>query len=157
MYNHGFVRVAAAVPIVKVADCFYNAGNIERMIKEASEKGASIVAFPELSVSGYSCMDLFSQQILLENAKKALKQIIDNTATLDIISIVGLPLEMKEWLLNVAVVFQKGKILGIVPKTYLPNYREFQEKRWFASASVLEDEEIRIFDQTVKISNHIVF
>ena len=135
-YNmkYGFVRVAAAIPIVKVADCKFNAQQIETQIAIADGKGVQIIIFPELSITGYTCADLFGQSLLLEEAEMALMQIMNNTRQMDIISIIGMPVVMNSTLLNSAVVFQKGKILGIVPKTYLPNYKEFYEQRWFTSA-----------------------
>lgn len=132
--DYGFVRIAAAVPTVKVADCKYNAAETERLIKEADSKRVRIVVFPELGITGYTCGDLFAQQLLLRSAEDALSSLLRNTATLDIIAIVGMPVESGGSLLNAAVVIQHGRILGIVPKTYLPNYKEFYEKRWFASA-----------------------
>ena len=127
--KYGFVRVAAAVPAVKVADCKFNAQQIETQIAIADGKGVQIIIFPELSITGYTCADLFGQTLLLEEAEIALMQIMNNTRQMDIISIIGMPVVMNSTLLNCAVVCQKGKILGIVPKTYLPNYKEFYEQR----------------------------
>ena len=138
--NYGFVKVAAAVPLVQVADCFYNIEKIEGLMRQASEKGVQIIAFPELSVTGYTCLDLFAQQTLLNGAEAALLQLVSNTADLDILTIVGVPLRTENRLINAAVVFQKGAIRGVVPKTYLPNYKEFQEQRWFTSATELREE-----------------
>ena len=95
-------------------------------MRQASEKGVQIIAFPELSVTGYTCLDLFAQQTLLDGAEEALLQLVSNTADLDILTIVGVPLRTENRLINAAVVFQKGAIRGVVPKTYLPNYKEFQ-------------------------------
>ena len=89
--NYGFVKVAAAVPLVQVADCFYNIEKIEGLMRQASEKGVQIIAFPELSVTGYTCLDLFAQQTLLDGAEEALLQLVSNTADLDILTIVGKP------------------------------------------------------------------
>ena len=133
--KYGFVKVAAAIPAVKVADCKFNAQQIDTQIAIADGKGAQIIVFPELSITGYSCADLFGQNILLEEAEIALMQIMNNTRQMDIISIVGMPLSVNSTLMNCAIVLQKGKILGIVPKTYLPNHKEFSEQRWFAPAS----------------------
>ena len=130
----GFVKVAAAIPAVKVADCKFNAQQAETQIMVADGKGVQIVIFPELNLTGYSCGDLFSHNLLLEQAEMALMQIVNNTRQLDVISIVGMPVMVNSSLANCAVVFQKGKILGVVPKTYLPNYKEFYEQRWFASS-----------------------
>ena len=109
----------------------------DRLQKEiiiADGKGVQIIAFPELCITGYTCGDLFAQQLLLEEAEMGLMQILNNTRQMDIISILGMPVPLNGVLLNTAVVIQKGKILGVVPKTYLPNYKEFYEKRWFTSA-----------------------
>ena len=116
--NYGFVKVAAAVPLVQVADCFYKIEKIEGLMRQASEKGVQIIAFPELSVTGYTCLDLFAQQTLLDGAEEALLQLVSNTADLDILTIVGVPLRTENRLINAAVVFQKGAIRGVVPKTY---------------------------------------
>ena len=150
-YNmkYGFVRVAAAIPIVKVADCKFNAQQIETQIAIADGKGVQIIIFPELSITGYTCADLFGQSLLLEEAEMALMQIMNNTRQMDIISIIGMPVVMNSTLLNSAVVFQKGKILGIVPKTYLPNYKEFYEQRWFTSALNHPDANVRSEEHTV--------
>lgn len=156
--KYGFVKVAAAVPAVKVADCKFNAQQTETQIVVADGKGVQILIFPELNLTGYSCGDLFGQQILLEEAELALMQIMNNTRQFDIISIVGMPVVVNSTLLNCAVVFQKGKILGVVPKTYLPNYKEFYEQRWFASADAHPDTTmVRLCGQLVKVSRNLLF
>ena len=108
--NYGFIKVAAAVPHVLVADCFYNIGQIENLMRQATEKGVQMMAFPELSVTAYTCLDLFNQQTLLDNAEKALLKLIADTADLGILSIVGVPLRTENRLINAAVAFQKGDI-----------------------------------------------
>ena len=155
--NYGFVKVAAAVPLVQVADCFYNIEKIEGLMRQASEKGVQIIAFPELSVTGYTCLDLFAQQTLLDGAEKALLQLVSNTADLDILTIVGVPLRTENRLINAAVVFQKGAIRGVVPKTYLPNYKEFQEQRWFTSATELRESTISIGEEEYPMGSHLLF
>ena len=155
--KYGFVRVAAAVPAVKVADCKFNAQQIETQIAIADGKGVQIIIFPELSITGYTCADLFGQTLLLEEAEIALMQIMNNTRQMDIISIIGMPVVMNSTLLNCAVVCQKGKILGIVPKTYLPNYKEFYEQRWFTSALNHPDTNIRLCGQNVPVSANLLF
>jgi len=127
------VKAIEAIPAVKVADCHFNAEQTEQQIKQANEQGAEIVVFPELGITGYTCQDLFTQQLLIEQAEQAVGSLLENTKTLDVIAVVGVPVAVDSILLNCAVVFQRGHILGIVPKTYLPNYSEFYEKRWFAS------------------------
>ena len=155
--NYGFVKVAAAVPLVQVADCFYNIEKIEGLMRQASEKGVQIIAFPELSVTGYTCLDLFAQQTLLDGAEAALLQLVSNTADLDILTIVGVPLRTENRLINAAVVFQKGAIRGVVPKTYLPNYKEFQEQRWFTSATELRESTISIGEEEYPMGSHLLF
>lgn len=132
--NYGFIKVAAAVPTLQVADCHYNVREIETLIVQAAGQGVQVICFPELSITGYSCQDLFRQQLLLDAAEHAVMHLLDVTRQLDIISIVGLPVVVGPLLLNCAAVLQHGKVLGMVPKTYLPNYGEFYEKRWFASS-----------------------
>ena len=155
--NYGFVKVAAAVPHVQVADCFYNIEKIEGLMRQASEKGVQIIAFPELSVTAYTCLDLFSQQTLLDGAEAALLKLLNNTADLDILAIVGVPLRTENRLINAAVVFQKGVIRGVVPKTYLPNYKEFQEQRWFTSATELRASTIYIGEEEYPMGSHLLF
>ncbi|MCF0160206.1 MAG: NAD(+) synthase, partial [Bacteroidaceae bacterium] len=152
--NFGFVKVAAAVPALKVADCRFNIQQIESMTLQAAGKGVEIVCFPELCVTGYTCADLFQQDLLLEACESSLMSLLNTTRSLDIITIVGAPVPYNGTLLNCAVVMQKGKILCIVPKTYLPNYKEFYEKRWFASAKSHEDGQIRYCGQTAPIGTH---
>lgn len=155
--NYGYVKVAAAVPRVKVADCKFNAGEIEKEIIIAEGKGVQIIAFPELCVTGYTCGDLFAQQLLLEEAEMGLIHIISNTRQLDIIAILGMPIVMNGVLLNAAVVIQKGKVLGVVPKTYLPNYKEFYEKRWFTSAVDVSETSVRLCGQLVPMGANLLF
>lgn len=155
--NYGFVKVAAAVPRVKVADCKFNAGQIEKEIIIADGKGVQVIAFPELCLTCYTCGDLFAQQLLLEEAEMGLMQVLNNTRQLDIISIVGMPLAVNGTLLNAAVAFQKGKVLGVVPKTYLPNYKEFYEKRWFTSACDFSETSVRLCGQLVPAGANLLF
>ncbi len=142
MTNYGYIKVAAAVPGVKVGDCQFNLQDTERMIARAEGMGVEIIVFPELSITGYTCQDLFRQQLLLDVAEQSVLMLLDFTRQLDIIAIVGAPVQVGMILLNCAVVIQKGEILAIIPKTYLPNYSEFYEKRWFASAQDLHPTEI---------------
>ena len=126
-------------------------------MRQASEKGVQIIAFPELSVTGYTCLDLFAQQTLLNGAEAALLQLVSNTADLDILTIVGVPLRTENRLINAAVVFQKGAIRGVVPKTYLPNYKEFQEQRWFTSVTELRESTISIGKEEYPMGSHLLF
>ena len=155
--NYGFVKVAAAVPHVKVADCKFNVEKIESLIAVAEGKGVQIILFPEMSITGYTCGDLFSQQLLLEEAEMGLMQILNNTRQLDIISIVGMPVIVNSTVINAAVTIQKGKILGVTAKTYLPNYKEFYEQRWFTSALQLRTETVRLCGQVVPIGANLLF
>ncbi|MCI6491850.1 MAG: NAD(+) synthase [Prevotella sp.] len=132
--NYGYIKVASAIPSVKVGDCQFNLQEIEQMIARAEGQGVEVIVFPELSITGYTCQDLFRQQLLLDVAEQSVLMLLDFTRQLDIIVIVGAPVQVGMILLNCAVVIQKGEILAIIPKTYLPNYSEFYEKRWFASS-----------------------
>ncbi len=134
MMNYGYIKVASAIPSVKVGDCQFNLQEIEQMIARAEGQGVEVIVFPELSITGYTCQDLFRQQLLLDVAEQSVLMLLDFTRQLDIIVIVGAPVQVGMILLNCAVVIQKGEILAIIPKTYLPNYSEFYEKRWFASS-----------------------
>ena len=129
----GFIKVAAATPDVRVADCEYNATEIIRMIHEMEEQGAKVMVFPELCITAYTCGDLFWQENLLEEAKVQLVRIAEETKEVDALIFVGLPLEYNGKLYNVAAGLNHGEILGFVPKTYLPNYNEFYEARYFTS------------------------
>lgn len=133
--NNGFIKVAAAVPDLKVADCRYNARRIEAMMRRADAAGVEVICFPELAITGYTCGDLFFQSSLLDGAVDELFDLRMASASMPrLIAVVGLPLRCGGKLYNVAAILREGKILGLVPKTFLPNYNEFQEKRWFASA-----------------------
>ena len=155
--NYGFVKVAAAVPRVKVADCKFNSERLEGLITIAEGKGVQILTFPEMCITGYTCGDLFAQQLLLEQAEMALIQILNSTRQLDIISILGMPVVVNSTVINAAVVIQKGKILGVVPKTYLPNYKEFYEQRWFTSALQVSENCVRLCGQIVPMGNNLLF
>ena len=150
--QHGLIKVASAVPLTKVADCTYNIQQIENLIAQAEGKGVEIIVFPELCVTGYTCQDLFRQTLLIEQAETAMLMLLDFTRQLDIISIVGLPVVVGHQLLNCAAVIQRGTLLGMVPKTYLPNYCEFYEKRWFSSALDMQPTEIRFAGNTITVT-----
>ena len=155
--EQGFVRVGAVVPKLKVADTEFNCNEIIKQIEVASNNKIQIIVFPELCVTGYTCQDLFEQDTLLEEAEKALNKILDYTNNLDIICIIGMPIKAENQLFNTAVVIQKGKILGIVPKTFIPNYGEFYERRWFASSKNANKKEIEILDQKVPFGIDLLF
>ncbi len=155
--NYGFVKVAAAVPRVKIADCNFNAKQLESLIAVADGKGVQIITFPEMCITAYTCGDLFGQQLLLEEAEMALMQILNNTRQLDIISILGMPVIVNSTVINAAVVIQKGKVLGVVPKTYLPNYKEFYEQRWFTSALQVAETSVRLCGQIIPMGTNLLF
>lgn len=150
--QNGFIKVAAAIPSIKVADCSYNVQQIESLIAMAEGKGVEVIVFPELCITGYTCQDLFKQTLLLEQAETSVLMLLDFTRKLDIISIVGVPVVVGDLLLNCAAVIQKGDLLGLVPKTYLPNYSEFYEKRWFASSQDLQPSEIRFAGNKIVVT-----
>ena len=150
--KYGFVNVAAAVPAVKVADTAYNVFEIEKIIADAEGRGVEILCFPELCITGYTCQDLFRQQLLLTQAEEGLMTLLDFTRQLNVICIVGLPVQTGGMLLNCATVIQAGTLLGLVAKTYLPNYNEFYEKRWFASAQDLKTTEIYLAGSPVALT-----
>ena len=155
--NYGFVKVAAAVPRVKIAECNFNAKQLESLIAVADGKGVQIITFPEMCITAYTCGDLFGQQLLLEEAEMALMQILNNTRQLDIISILGMPVIVNSTVINAAVVIQKGKVLGVVPKTYLPNYKEFYEQRWFTSALQIAETSVRLCGQIIPMGTNLLF
>ena len=136
----GFIKVAAGTPKIRVADCRYNAEQIFTMMREADKQGVKVLCLPELCLTGYTCGDLFLQDTLLCGAEEGLQTILESTRNLDMVTVLGLPVRCK-WdnkLYNCAAVIQSGEILGLVPKTYLPNYGEFYEQRWFASGAGVE-------------------
>ena len=138
--NFGYVRVAAAVPHMRVADCQYNATEIKKQITEAVAEGVEVICFPELSMTGYTCADLFFTQQLQRDALSALEDVCAHTRDLPIIVLVGAPLKVDNNLYNCAFVMTDGDVVGVVPKINLPNTGEFYEKRWFSSGrDVLEN------------------
>ena len=153
----GYARVAASVPELKVANVDFNTKEIIKEIKSLDKDGVQIVTFPELCLTGYTCADLFSQDVLIRKSKDAIKVVMDETKGFDIISIIGAPIVCDNQLFNCAVVIQKGKILGIVPKTYIPNYGEFYEKRWFSTSNTLTSRTIRMFEEEVPIGIDLIF
>ncbi|MBR5351029.1 MAG: NAD(+) synthase [Prevotella sp.] len=150
--NNSFITIAAAIPSVKVADCDYNIEQIITQVTEAEEKGVEIIVFPELCVTGYTCQDLFRQATLLEHAELGIVRLLGHTRKMNIIAIVGIPVIVGDLLLNCAAVIQNGSILAMIPKTYLPNYNEFYEKRWFASSQDLRETQIRYAGKTINIT-----
>lgn len=153
----GFIKVAAAIPEVKVADCRFNTDRIINLIGKAVEAGVQIVCFPELSISSYSCGDLFQQSILLQEVEKSLASIIECTVSTTVVAIVGLPVKAGNQLFSAAAVVQNGLLLGVVPKTHLPNYAEFYEKRWFSSADDALTTSIDLCGQQVPFGTDLLF
>jgi len=157
MDNYGFLKVAAAIPHVRVADCDRNVEQIAALAEQAAQRGVEIVAFPELSVTGYSCGDLLLQPTLLDAADEALEELVRRTRKLPLTTIVGAPLRHGETLYNCAVVFTQGRILGVVPKTYIPDYSEFYETRWFASGAGITGETIAAAGQAADFGADLTF
>ncbi len=131
----GFIKVAAATPEVKVADCIWNGEQIIKLIDEAEQQGVKVLVFPELAITGYTCGDLFLQDTLLNAARKTMWNIAEATEGKDVFVFVGLPIQLKGKLYNVAAAMQNGELLGLVPKQYIPNYSEFNESRYFQAGS----------------------
>ena len=157
MDNFGFLKVAAAIPHVRVGDCDYNAERMAALAEEAARRGVEIVAFPELGVTAYTCGDLVLQPTLLDAADEALERLVRATRKLPLTLIAGAPLRHGSGLYNCAVVFTQGKVLGVVPKTYVPNYGEFYENRWFASGAGISDEHIVVAGQQTDFGADLTF
>lgn len=155
--NSGLVRVAAAVPEVAVGNLIINKERIADMIREAETKGVSLVAFPELCITSYTLGDLFRQRNILEQGSEVLEALLTETKDLKVLCIVGLPVHFSDKLYNAAVVFQSGKILGVVPKAYIPNYSEYYEQRWFASGLDVTEQTVLLAGQSVPFGTDILF
>ena len=154
---HGFIRVAAAVPKVKVANISANVAEIILLAKEAESEEVAIVVYPELCMSSYSCGDLFFQEALHEALKKGLYDLLDQTSSLQTALIVGMPLWHRNRLYNCALVLQRGKVLGVVPKSFLANHKEFYEKRWFQSGKEIRNDTIYIAGEEVPFGVDLIF
>ena len=157
MNHFGFVKVAAGIPLVRVGDPAHNAAQLEALIREAAAQGAQVVAFPELSVTGYTCGDLFLKPFLAQAAERVLGALLRRTESLDVVFLVGLPVVAGNVLLNAAAVCFRGEILGVIPKTYLPNYKEFYEQRWFASSLEWSGGEVELCGQPVPAGTDLLF
>ena len=157
MKNFGFVKVAAAVPAVKVADVDFNVAQTLLLIKQAAQEGVRAMVLPELGLTGYTCADLFLKPTLLDATEDGLACLLTQTKTLDIVFIVGLPVRAGTVLLNAAAVCYRGKIYGVLPKTYLPNYGEFYEGRWFTRALAFSAPEVTLCGQTVPAGTDLIF
>ena len=154
--KHGFIRVAAATPVIRVADCGYNTDRIIEMIEEAQKQEIKLVVFPELCITGYTCGDLFLQDTLLRQAVESVKRIADFTKGLDPVVVVGLPYLVKGKLYNVAAIIQDGRVLGLIPKISIPNYTEFYEARHFTSG-IVDPISIRFLGEEVYFGARILF
>ena len=152
----GFVKTACATPAIRVADCAYNAQQTVQAIKEAAQKGVEVLCLPELGLTGYTCEDLFFQPILQQGALDALNTVLTETADLSVLFAVGLPVAVQGKLYNCAAVAQQGRLLGLVPKTYLPAYNEFYEARHFAAAPA-ETMQVQILGQQVPFGTKLLF
>ena len=147
LYNHDFVRVAVGIPAVRVADPAFNASETIALMKQAADRKALLALFPELGLSAYTCDDLFQQRALLDSVEDALGEILVASRELNLVGVVGMPVRIDHLLFNCAVVVCRGAILGAVPKTFLPNYREFYEARQFAPADSARSSEIDLAGQ----------
>ena len=154
---YGFLRVAAASPKVWVGSVEKNVQEIVRLVFEAEKKSTSILVFPELSLTSYSASDLFFQKVINSEVQKGLRYILEKTKELNIIFIIGAPVLFKSRMYNGAFVCQKGEVLGVVPKKYLPTYREFYEKRWFVSGKDIKNESLKVLDKVVPFGLDILF
>lgn len=157
IYAHGFIRTAVCVPTLRVADPAFNAERISDLAREASESHAAVALFPEMGLSAYSNEDLFHQDALLSATESALSRIVECSRDLSPVLLAGAPLRFEGKLFNCAVAIYRGNILAIIPKTYLPNYREFYEKRQFTSGMNALSREVRILGQTVPFGTDMVF
>ena len=156
-YSHGFVRAAVCIPSVRVADPEFNVEHTLGLARRASDLHTAVALFPELGISAYSNEDLFHQDALLDASEAAVGRVLKESETLTPVLLVGAPLRFEGKLFNCAVVIYRGRVLGIVPKTYLPNYREFYEKRQFTSGRIAVSREVRFLDETVPFGNDLVF
>lgn len=157
MTNYGYIRVCAAVPQIRVADVEYNTAQISGIVKDASEAGVAVLVLPELCLTGYTCADLFEQPVLLNAAEEAVGKLMALTEGSDVMFAVGCPVMHMGRLYNCAAVICSGKLLGIVPKTHIPNYGEFYERRWFASGRGCEGLAIRYASQDVPFGTDLIF
>jgi NAD+ synthase (glutamine-hydrolysing) len=157
LYSHGFVRVAAAVPHVRVAEPAFNAERTLALARQASDSGAALVVFPELGLSAYTNDDLFHQEALLRAVLQAVELIVAESVELRGLIVVGAPLQAERGLFNTAVVIHRGRILGVVPKSYLPEYREYYEKRQFRAARDLVGDTIHLLGTEVPFGSNLLF
>ena len=152
----GFLKAAALSPSLRVADCNYNASQIVSQLQDAAARGVRLAVFPEFCLTGYTCGDLFLQRTLQQGALDALQTVLDASRELDVVALVGLPLLVRGKLYNCAAVLCGGRLLGLIPKTYLPNYGEFYEKRQFTPGST-EVETVTVCGQEVPFGTSLLF
>ncbi|OYO59536.1 NAD(+) synthase, partial [Lachnotalea glycerini] len=152
----GYIRVGAAVAALSIGNPEYNAEEIKKLCIKAAAEKVQVLVFPELSLTGYTCSDLFHQRILREMAENSLKKLMEETALLNIVIAVGMPIEADNQLFNCAILFQQGRILGVVPKTYLPSYNEFYETRWYRSSQSRISNNIVLCGQTVPFHENLL-
>lgn len=157
IYSHNFIRASACIPWVKVADPVFNVERILNLARRASDLKAAVALFPELSISSYTAEDLFHQAVLLDAVTGGVARIVEASCGLTPILLVGAPLRFESKLFNCAVVIYRGRVLGVIPKTYLPNYREFYEKRQFASARTIVAREVQFLGETILFGNDLIF
>jgi NAD+ synthase (glutamine-hydrolysing) len=150
MLQHGFLRVAAAVPTLRVADCAYNAERIVALMARAEAEGVGVLVFPELCLTGYTCADLFQQIPLQRGALAALRQVArSGGSAFSGLAVVGLPLAVDDQVFNCAALLHRGRVLGLVPKSFIPNYKEFYEGRWFAAAATARSREVLLDGENI--------
>ncbi|MBM3832966.1 MAG: NAD(+) synthase [Verrucomicrobia bacterium] len=157
IYSHGFIRAAVAVPALRVADPEFNLARTIELARRASANHAAVTLFPELGLSAYSNEDLFHQDALLSAAKDALAKLVQESRALSSIIVVGAPLRIEAKLLNCGIVIYRGRVLGVAPKTYLPNYREFYERRQFTPGRQALNSDFELFGERVPLGNDLVF
>jgi NAD+ synthase (glutamine-hydrolysing) len=157
LYSHGFARLAVATPVVRVGDPDYNAAATEALMREAAREKAILAVFPELGLSAYTCDDLFHQQTLIDGAEEALGFLLKKTKSLPLAALVGLPVALDGLLYNCAALICQGRLLGVVPKTYLPNYREFYEGRQFTPGDTARQSEIELAGQRAPFGADVLF
>ncbi len=156
--SYEYMRVAVAVPKIKIADTKSNINEILSIVKTAYlEKDVKVIVFPELCITGYTCSDLFNQKTLIKGSEEALKYLLNETKKLNILIVVGMPVKADNQLFNCAVLIKNGFILGVVPKTYVPNYNEFYEKRWFASSTSRVSTKVNLCEQEVYFNENLLF
>jgi NAD+ synthase (glutamine-hydrolysing) len=157
LYRHGFARVAVATPIVRVGDPRHNGEATHELIERAAGEKTALVVFPELGLTAYTCDDLFHQQALIDAAEQALSRLLERTSKLPIAALVGLPVALDGLLYNCAALLCRGRLVGVVPKTYLPNYREFYERRYFTPGDAASCAEIRLAGQATVFGTGLLF